>query len=89
MLFNLCSLSFYKEELAGEDKNYVHLRAAAQRSNAEDVLRQLVEDVVESACRMEALTVEDPELTEIWARYFQVRDHHMRTLACSQRHCLV
>ena len=43
-----------------------------------------MEDVVESAYRMEALTAEDPGLAEIvWARYFQVRDHHMRTLAYS------
>lgn len=68
----MCRLSFYKEELAGETKNYVHLRATAERCTVEDVLRELMEEVAESAIRMKALTDNDKELSELWERYFQV-----------------
>ncbi|PIL25583.1 terpene synthase [Ganoderma sinense ZZ0214-1] len=64
-------LSFYKEELAGERNNYVHLRASAEQSSAANVLRQLVEEVLESAAKIDALTSEDPELAALWKRYQQ------------------
>ena len=69
----LRSLSFYKEELAGETNNYVHLRASAEQTSAEGVLRQLVEEVLDSNRHMDALTYEDPELAALWQRYMQVR----------------
>ena len=53
----------------------------------EDVLRQLVEEVVESANRMVALTAKDPDLAELWVRYYQVRGH-IRTLYYPPRHIL-
>ena len=72
-LLGIHSLSFYKEELAGETKNYVHLSAAAQKCSVEDVLRQLVGEVMDSARCMEVLTANDPELARLWTQYFQVR----------------
>ncbi|EJF61095.1 terpenoid synthase [Dichomitus squalens LYAD-421 SS1] len=64
-------LSFYKEELAGETNNYVHLRASAERTSTEEVLRRLVEEVLDSARRMDALTYEDSKLTALWRTYMQ------------------
>ena len=40
-------MSFYKEELEGETKNYIHLRAIAERRSTEDVLSELVGEVIE------------------------------------------
>ena len=66
-------LSFYKEELAGETNNYVHLQASAEQISATSVLRRLVEEVLESAKVVDALISEDPELVALWQRYLQVR----------------
>ena len=66
------SLSFYKEQLAGETNNYVHLRAGAEQTSAAQVLRQLVNEVLESGREMESLTVGDDDLAALWHRYFQV-----------------
>ncbi len=67
------SLSFYKEELAGETNNYVHLRAAAEETSANHVLRQLVDEVLDTAHTMNVLTSEDAELAALWQKYFHVR----------------
>lgn len=67
------SLSFYKEELAGETNNYVHLRAGAEQMSAPSVLRQLVNEVLDSGAAMSTLTAEDPELFQLWQTYFHVR----------------
>ncbi|TFK83820.1 terpenoid synthase [Polyporus arcularius HHB13444] len=64
------NLSFYKEELAGETNNYVHLRAAAEETSANHVLRQLVDEVLDSAHTMNVLTSEDAELAALWQKYF-------------------
>ena len=69
-------MSFYKEELAGETKNYIHLRAIAERRSTEDVLRELVGEVIESAKCMEALTMDNPKLAALWERYHQVSVSH-------------
>ena len=66
-------LSFYKEELEGETKNCVHLSAITRRCSVEEVLRQLVDEVMESARSMELLTENDTELAMLWRQYFQVR----------------
>ncbi|KAI0714027.1 terpenoid synthase [Cerioporus squamosus] len=64
-------LSFYKEELAGETNNYVHLRAAVEQTSATHVLRQLVNEVLDTAHTMSVLTSEDAELAALWQMYFQ------------------
>lgn len=66
------SLSFYKEELAGETSNYVHLRAAAEQTSPWEVLHDLTEEVLDTARRIEEITANDPELYALWERYLQV-----------------
>lgn len=67
------SLSFYKEELAGEDNNYIHLRAAAEQVSTDKVLRRLVEEVSDITLRVGKVVADDVELSKIWMRYMQVR----------------
>ncbi|KAJ8472883.1 hypothetical protein ONZ51_g8216 [Trametes cubensis] len=64
-------LSFYKEELAGETSNYVHLRADAESISPWDVLRHLTEEVLDTARRIDDITASDPELYALWNRYLQ------------------
>ncbi|KAI0366905.1 terpenoid synthase [Pilatotrama ljubarskyi] len=64
-------LSFYKEELAGEPSNYVHLRAEAEQSSPWDVLRELTEEVLDTARRIDIITAKDRELHALWNRYLQ------------------
>ncbi|KAI0632043.1 terpenoid synthase [Trametes polyzona] len=65
------NLSFYKEELAGETSNYVNLRADAEQVSPWDVLHELVEEVLDTARRIDAITANDPELCALWNRYLQ------------------
>ena len=81
------SLSFYKEQLAGETNNYVHLRAGAEQTSAAQVLRQLVNEVLESGREMESLTVGDDDLAALWHRYFQVGFKHTICTLCLAIRC--
>ncbi|KAH9846352.1 terpenoid synthase [Lenzites betulinus] len=65
------NLSFYKEELAGETSNYVHLRADAEQVSPWSVLRELTEEVLDTARRIDEITAKDPELCALWNRYLQ------------------
>lgn len=67
------SLSFYKEQLAGETKNYVHMRASADQITPVNVLRKLCEEVLECDRIALALAGSDKELANMWSRYVQVR----------------
>ena len=69
-------LSFYKEELAGERSNYIHLRASAEELPPMEVLRQLVDEVLDTARRIEKITGTDRELHVLWNEYLQVRIPH-------------
>ncbi|KAI0352668.1 terpenoid synthase [Trametes cingulata] len=74
------NLSFYKEELAGETNNYIHLRAAAEQTSVDIVLRKLVEEVSDTALRVNMVAADDPELLEIWSRYMQCYlEFHLKT----------
>ncbi|TFK82677.1 terpenoid synthase [Polyporus arcularius HHB13444] len=64
-------LSFYKEELAGETSNYVHLRAAAEQLSPLEVLRQLTAEVIDTAERIKSIIGADGELAELWETYLQ------------------
>ncbi|KAI0822036.1 terpenoid synthase [Trametes gibbosa] len=64
-------LSFYKEELAGETSNYVHLRADAEQVSPWTVLQELMEEVLDTARRIDEITAKDPELCALWNRYLQ------------------
>ncbi|OSD07404.1 terpenoid synthase [Trametes coccinea BRFM310] len=73
-------LSFYKEELAGERTNYIHLRMAAEQTSAENVLRELVSEVSDTARRMKLVLSDDPELLELWNKYMQCYlEFHLKT----------
>ncbi|KAH9918245.1 terpenoid synthase [Epithele typhae] len=74
-------LSFYKETLAGETDNYIHLRAAAERKSPSEVLRILADEVTDTVRRIDAITSADPELAALWQRYLQVR-YVRRMSAC-------
>ena len=73
VLIKTNSLSFYKEEIAGETSNYVHLRAETEQTSPLEVLRRLTEEVLDSAERIEKIVSEDRELSALWHQYLQVR----------------
>ncbi|KAI0769054.1 terpenoid synthase [Trametes elegans] len=74
------NLSFYKEELAGETNNYVHIRAAAEQAFVEDTLARLVEEVSHTADRVKAIVADDVELSEVCTRYMQsYLEFHLKT----------
>ena len=66
-------LSFYKEELAGETKNYIHMRAQAEDLPPVDVFRHLVQEVLDSAHTIELTLSDDEELKTVWLLYLEVR----------------
>ena len=74
-------LSFYKEELAGETNNYVHLRAAAERLSPLEVLHRLTGEVEDTAKRIREIIGADRELAEIWEMYLQVRRSYRVSMA--------
>lgn len=65
-------LSFYKEELAGEQNNYVHLRAAVEQLSPLEVLTNLTEEVLDTAKRVGQIIGGDLELRMLWEQYCQV-----------------
>ncbi|KAI0775546.1 terpenoid synthase [Trametes elegans] len=67
-------LSFYKEELAGETSNYVHLRSDAERLSSWEVLHDLIEEVLDTARRVDQITAKNPELQALWHRYQERED---------------
>lgn len=69
----LYSLSFYKEALAGETHNYVHLRAAAEQKPVMQVLRELVDETVESVRKLAELGAVQPGLAATINDYIMVR----------------
>ncbi|KAH9889840.1 terpenoid synthase [Cubamyces lactineus] len=74
------NLSFYKEELAGEKNNYVHIRASAEQKSTEHVLRDLVDEASDTARRINVVLAEDPELLAFWDKYMQsYLEFHLRT----------
>ena len=67
------SLSFYKESLAGETDNYVHLRAAAERKTPTEVLRELSDEITETVHKITTVVASDSELADIWQKFLHVR----------------
>ena len=66
------SLSFYKEELDGETRNYICARASAELLLPAQSLRKTVEDTLESIYRVDSIAAQDPELDTIWQEHKQV-----------------
>ncbi|RPD62212.1 terpenoid synthase [Lentinus tigrinus ALCF2SS1-6] len=64
-------LSFYKEQLAGETKNYMHMRACAEQTTPVQVLRTLCEEVLECDRKVLALSAGNNELADLWKKYVQ------------------
>ena len=66
-------LSFYKEELAGEQcQNYIHMRAGGEQKSNMSVLRDLVDETLQGIGMVEVLAGEDRELVAIWKAHVQV-----------------
>ncbi|RDX49920.1 terpenoid synthase [Lentinus brumalis] len=59
------NLSFYKETLAGETDNYVHLRAVAEQKSPITVLQELVDENLESFRKIQELATCQTGLAEI------------------------
>lgn len=83
-------LSFYKESLAGETDNFIHLRAVAEQKDPLITLREVVEETLDSVRKVEVLTAADPQLAYICRSYVMVsvsipsqHGHHALTIdAC-------
>ncbi|KAI0769053.1 terpenoid synthase [Trametes elegans] len=73
-------LSFYKEELAGETNNCVHMRATVEQITIEETLSRLVEEVLETAKRITAIAAHDEKLAQTWMRYMHgYLEFHLKT----------
>ncbi|KAI1793271.1 terpenoid synthase [Ganoderma leucocontextum] len=65
------NLSFYKEQLAGETKNYVHIRSTTDQATPVEMLRLLADEILACAQRIMQLIGEDRELMAIWHSFEQ------------------
>ncbi|KAG8940252.1 hypothetical protein FRC04_005461 [Tulasnella sp. 424] len=73
-------LSFYKESLAGETDNYVHLRAAAEEKSPIQVLHELSNEVLDTVRRITNVVSPDPELADIWRQFIHgYLEFHVKT----------
>ncbi|KAI0755157.1 terpenoid synthase [Daedaleopsis nitida] len=73
-------LSFYKEELAGERRNYMHMRADAEQVPVIEVLRTLANELVDCNKTVEKLAGDDCELASVWSQYVQrAMEFHVNT----------
>ncbi|KAG9028715.1 hypothetical protein FS837_003800 [Tulasnella sp. UAMH 9824] len=73
-------LSFYKELLAGETDNYVHLRAAAEEKIPMQVLHELSEEVIDTVRRITSVASPNPELAYIWQQFIHgYLEFHVKT----------
>ena len=68
------SLSFYKEELAGETKNYIHMRATAEQITPASALRALANEVLDCTHTVKMLAEDDTEFISLWELYVQVSE---------------
>ncbi|KAH9923689.1 Trichodiene synthase-domain-containing protein, partial [Fomitopsis serialis] len=74
-------LSFYKEELAGEEDNYIHERALATGSSASDALQGVIDDTITAVKRVRSV-LGNGEARAAWenfaAGYISVHTHNPR-----------
>ncbi|TFK83819.1 terpenoid synthase [Polyporus arcularius HHB13444] len=74
------NLSFHKEQLAGETKNYIHMRACAEQTTPNNVLRDLCDETLHSDRHILTLAGRDNELVELWQKYVQgTLEFHVNT----------
>ncbi|KAI0755152.1 terpenoid synthase [Daedaleopsis nitida] len=62
-------LSFYKEALAGEKDNYIHMRAATERKPVIQVLREVVDETLDSVRKLEIIESAQPGLAPVCQSY--------------------
>ncbi|KAK7064914.1 terpene synthase [Favolaschia claudopus] len=62
-------LSFYKEELAGETANYVHIRANITSKHPKQVLVELIKEVVDLHTRITGILQDHPEALVAWKAF--------------------
>lgn len=62
-------LSFYKEQLAGEDNNFVHMRAKSSGRSLADTLEELVEESLVVKERVEKTLEPFPEHLTSWRQF--------------------
>lgn len=62
-------LSFYKEELAHETGNYVHLRAAVVGRKPTEVVYDLVEEALREKSNIEAVLKDDKAALGAWRSF--------------------
>ncbi|KAI0688910.1 terpenoid synthase [Earliella scabrosa] len=68
-IINGANISFYKETLAGETDNYIHLRAATERKSPIVVLRALVREVLDSLRNIQELSSAQPAFNHICSTF--------------------
>ena len=66
------SLSFYKETLAGDTDNYVHIRARMERKQASVVLGELVEENLQSLHKAKQIASVQPSLVDMCVSHCMV-----------------
>ncbi|KAG6824532.1 hypothetical protein H0H93_001924, partial [Arthromyces matolae] len=63
-------LSFYKEELAGETDNYIHIRASVQGKSAYDTLVDVARESVAAYSRVSGiLSSQSPAAYQLWETF--------------------
>ena len=66
-------LSFYKEELAGEDDNFVHMRAGLSGNGTIAALEEICEETLTEISDVTAILAHDPEAAAVFDCY--IHDH--------------
>lgn len=66
-------LSFYKEELAGEDDNYVHMRADLSGNGTIAALEEICAETLTEISNITATLSHDPEAAAVFDCY--IRDY--------------
>lgn len=66
-------LSFYKEELAGESDNFIHLQGTAHGKDPWEVIQEIVEESVQAFRRLDMIFQEDAGLHRLVVGFLHVR----------------
>ena len=64
------SLSFYKEELAGENNNFVHDRATVTKKNISSVLSDMLDELVASVHRARSI-LRSQKAKDTWEEFIE------------------
>ena len=61
--------SFYKEEKAGEARNYIHKMMSCKGEDAEDVLTAVIDEATASYLQSQKILADDSLYGEVWTAY--------------------